>query len=167
MTAATLAPPIAASGNAPNTPTRDPEILPRRTPSVRSTTHEPSNDASLQRHSSTRSQTSALEKRKQQQDTTSASRRPSERRKVIRIGNYVINRKTIGAGSMGKVKLATCLTDSDRQQVHTAFIMRTLSIDPCIISTVCSQGNAQDQSSRFSRCRYKQSQRSQGYTPGA
>lgn len=120
MTAATLAPPIAASGNAP---TRDPEILPRRTPSVRSTTHEPSNDASLQRHSSTRSQTSALEKRKQQQnqDTTSASRRPSERRKVIRIGNYVINRKTIGAGSMGKVKLATCLTDSDRQQVHTYF----------------------------------------------
>ncbi|KAI7880391.1 Pkinase-domain-containing protein [Lichtheimia hyalospora FSU 10163] len=117
MTAATLAPPVAAAGNAPTTTTRDPEILPRRTPSVRSNTLESTNDPSLQRHGSTRSQTSALEKRKQQNhDTSSASRRPSERRKVIRIGNYVINRKTIGAGSMGKVKLATCLTDSDRQQ---------------------------------------------------
>lgn len=152
MTAATLSPPVAATGNT-STTTRDPEILPRRTPSVRSNTLEPSNDTSLQRHSSTRSQTSALEKRKQQnQDNTSASRRPSERRKVIRIGNYVINRKTIGAGSMGKVKLATCLTDSDRQQVHL-FISNYAVSNQLIhiyISTVCRQSDAQDQSSSFS-----------------
>jgi hypothetical protein len=37
--------------------------------------------------------------------------------KVIQIQNYVIYRKTIGAGSMGKVKLAECITDSEKQKV--------------------------------------------------
>lgn len=45
-------------------------------------------------------------------------RRSSESRKqAIRIQNYVIYRKTIGQGSMGKVKLAECLTDRDQQKV--------------------------------------------------
>lgn len=45
------------------------------------------------------------------------SRRQSERHQVMKIQNYVIYRKTIGAGSMGKVKLAECLTDVHKQKV--------------------------------------------------
>ncbi|KAG2231562.1 hypothetical protein INT48_002978 [Thamnidium elegans] len=44
------------------------------------------------------------------------SRRQSERHQVMKIQNYVIYRKTIGAGSMGKVKLAECLTDVHKQK---------------------------------------------------
>ncbi|KAI9363150.1 kinase-like domain-containing protein [Pilaira anomala] len=44
------------------------------------------------------------------------SRRQSERHQVMKIQNYVIYRKTIGAGSMGKVKLAECLTDIHKQK---------------------------------------------------
>lgn len=44
-------------------------------------------------------------------------RRHSERHQVVKIQNYVIYRKTIGAGSMGKVKLAECLTDIHKQKV--------------------------------------------------
>ncbi|ORZ24481.1 kinase-like domain-containing protein [Absidia repens] len=44
-------------------------------------------------------------------------RRSSESKKqAVRIQNYVIYRKTIGQGSMGKVKLAECLTDRDQQK---------------------------------------------------
>lgn len=45
------------------------------------------------------------------------SRRASERQQVVKIQNYVIYRKTIGAGSMGKVKLAECLDDVHKQKV--------------------------------------------------
>ncbi|KAG2194300.1 hypothetical protein INT47_000443, partial [Mucor saturninus] len=44
------------------------------------------------------------------------SRRASERQQVLKIQNYVIYRKTIGAGSMGKVKLAECLDDTHKQK---------------------------------------------------
>lgn len=47
----------------------------------------------------------------------SLSRRQSERHQVMKVQNYVIYRKTIGAGSMGKVKLAECLTDPTKQKV--------------------------------------------------
>lgn len=53
--------------------------------------------------------------KKQSKDTL--SRRHSERHQVMKIQNYVIYRKTIGAGSMGKVKLAECLTDEHKQKV--------------------------------------------------
>ncbi|CEI93550.1 Putative CAMK/CAMKL/KIN1 protein kinase [Rhizopus microsporus] len=46
----------------------------------------------------------------------SLSRRQSERHQVMKVQNYVIYRKTIGAGSMGKVKLAECLTDPTKQK---------------------------------------------------
>ncbi|KAI9313409.1 hypothetical protein BX666DRAFT_684430 [Dichotomocladium elegans] len=87
---------------------RELEVLARRTPPTQET------DPGLQRHNSTRSQHAGLERKKHQ--SQESLRRPNERRKVMRIGNYVVNRKTIGAGSMGKVKLATCLTEGDRQQ---------------------------------------------------
>lgn len=45
------------------------------------------------------------------------SRKHSERHHLMQIQNYVIYRKTIGAGSMGKVKLAECLTDVQKQKV--------------------------------------------------
>lgn len=71
-----------------------------------------------QRSSSQTSQhkrhSSSLSK-KQSKDTL--SRRHSERHQVMKIQNYVIYRKTIGAGSMGKVKLAECLTDEIKQKV--------------------------------------------------
>ncbi|KAI8069644.1 hypothetical protein BC940DRAFT_297183 [Gongronella butleri] len=52
-----------------------------------------------------------------QDGRSSAPRSSSESRKqVVRIQNYVIYRKTIGQGSMGKVKLAECLTDRDQQK---------------------------------------------------
>ncbi len=51
------------------------------------------------------------------QSKETLSRRPSERHQVMKIQNYVIYRKTIGAGSMGKVKLAECLTDEHKQKV--------------------------------------------------
>ncbi|OBZ90889.1 Protein kinase kin1 [Choanephora cucurbitarum] len=50
------------------------------------------------------------------QSRESLSRKTSERHQVMKIQNYVIYRKTIGAGSMGKVKLAECLTDPDKQK---------------------------------------------------
>lgn len=46
------------------------------------------------------------------------TRKHSERHQVMKIQNYVIYRKTIGAGSMGKVKLAECLTDVHKQKVN-------------------------------------------------
>ncbi|KAI9255582.1 kinase-like domain-containing protein [Phascolomyces articulosus] len=102
---------------------REPEVLTRRSPSVRSSNHESKrlslssrDPSSLQRHGSTQSQTSSLDNKKRRSQESLVSRRQSERRKPIRIQNYIINRKTIGAGSMGKVKLAECLTDTDRQQ---------------------------------------------------
>jgi hypothetical protein len=51
------------------------------------------------------------------------SRRHSERHQVVKIQNYVIYRKTIGAGSMGKVKLAECLTDVHKQKVRVIRIL--------------------------------------------
>ena len=130
MTAATIAPPPTVVTSEYQQPQqqqqqREPEVLARRSPSVRSSNHDSkrlslsSRDPSLQRHSSTQSQTSTLDNKKRRSQESLVSRRQSERRKPIRIQNYIINRKTIGAGSMGKVKLAECLTDTDRQQVHT------------------------------------------------
>ena len=58
--------------------------------------------------------------RQQQQQHNSKetlTRKHSERHQVMKIQNYVIYRKTIGAGSMGKVKLAECLTDVHKQKV--------------------------------------------------
>lgn len=40
----------------------------------------------------------------------------TERHQVTQIQNYVIYQKTIGAGSMGKVKLAECLTDKEKHK---------------------------------------------------
>lgn len=51
------------------------------------------------------------------QSKETLTRRQSERHHVVKIQNYVIYRKTIGAGSMGKVKLAECLTDEHKQKV--------------------------------------------------
>jgi hypothetical protein len=51
------------------------------------------------------------------QSKENLSRKHSERHQVMKIQNYVIYRKTIGAGSMGKVKLAECLTDVHKQKV--------------------------------------------------
>lgn len=54
--------------------------------------------------------------KKQSKETL--GRRHSERHQVVKVQNYVIYRKTIGAGSMGKVKLAECLTDEHKQKVN-------------------------------------------------
>lgn len=64
---------------------------------------------------------SASDSQQQQRSTRSqqTQRRSSESRKQpVKIQNYVIYRKTIGQGSMGKVKLAECLTDRDHQKVE-------------------------------------------------
>lgn len=52
------------------------------------------------------------------QSRETLSRKHSERHHLMQIQNYVIYRKTIGAGSMGKVKLAECLTDVKKQKVY-------------------------------------------------
>lgn len=54
------------------------------------------------------------------------SRKPSERHQVMQIQNYIIYRKTIGAGSMGKVKLAECLTDVEKKKVKGPFFLLLL-----------------------------------------
>lgn len=75
-----------------------------------------------------------------QNKEASLSRRQSERQQVVKIQNYVIYRKTIGAGSMGKVKLAECLTD-----VHKQKVTRISSISLSLINQfaiVCSQNHA-------------------------
>lgn len=51
------------------------------------------------------------------QSRETLSRKHSERHHLMQVQNYVIYRKTIGAGSMGKVKLAECLTDVKKQKV--------------------------------------------------
>lgn len=108
MTAATITPPTAVSEPSTTRTTR-------RALSVRSAHDQKraARDSSLHRQESRHSHHNSIDK---SQDH-SISRRQSERRKTLRVGNYVISRKTIGAGSMGKVKLAECITDSDRQQV--------------------------------------------------
>ncbi|KAI7880695.1 Pkinase-domain-containing protein [Lichtheimia hyalospora FSU 10163] len=58
----------------------------------------------------------------------------------MRIGNYVISRKTIGAGSMGKVKLAECITDNDRQQ-YAVKIMPKVNINAGASSSSSSNGH--------------------------
>ncbi|KAG2226649.1 hypothetical protein INT45_000996 [Circinella minor] len=127
MTAATIAPPpnvVASEYQQPQQQhQREPEVLARRSASVRSSNHESKrlslssrDPSSLQRQNNSQSQTSTLDNKKRRSQESLVSRRQSERRKPIRIQNYIINRKTIGAGSMGKVKLAECLTDTDRQQ---------------------------------------------------
>ena len=100
MTAATVAPPSTVVTNEYQQPQqqqqREPEVLARRSASVRSSNHESKrlslssrDPSSLQRQNNSQSQTS-----------------------------------TIGAGSMGKVKLAECLTDTDRQQVHITLLYK-------------------------------------------
>ncbi|KAI8980994.1 kinase-like domain-containing protein [Pilobolus umbonatus] len=54
-------------------------------------------------------------------------RRNSEKQ-AFRIKNYVISKKTIGAGSMGKVKLAECTTDIQKQQ-YAVKIMPKIDLD--------------------------------------
>lgn len=120
MTAATIAPQT-ATVTMPDYH-REPEVLSRQLPSDKSSsdvkrTSSTTRSQSLRRHDSTHSQTSSSTEHKRHSQESLVSRRQSERRKVVRVQNYVISRKTIGAGSMGKVKLAECLTDSDRQQV--------------------------------------------------
>ncbi|CAO3642837.1 unnamed protein product [Cunninghamella echinulata] len=62
-------------------------------------------------------------------------RRTSEHKKqAYRIQNYVIYRKTIGQGSMGKVKLAECLTDRD-QQKYAVKIMPKVDLVAAAAST--------------------------------
>ncbi|ORX60691.1 Pkinase-domain-containing protein [Hesseltinella vesiculosa] len=62
-------------------------------------------------------------------------RSSSEARKpVVRIQNYVIYRKTIGQGSMGKVKMAECLTDRD-QQKYAVKIMPKMDLKAAAAST--------------------------------
>ena len=110
MTAATLTPPTAVTE--PSTTSR----TSRRAPSVRSSHDQKraARDSSLHCQESRHSHHNSMDK---SQDNA-IHRRQSEKRKTMRIGNYVISRKTIGAGSMGKVKLAECITDNDRQQVR-------------------------------------------------
>ncbi|KAK4514892.1 Squalene epoxidase [Mucor velutinosus] len=59
---------------------------------------------------------SATRQQQQHNNKETLSRKHSERHQVMKIQNYVIYRKTIGAGSMGKVKLAECLTDVHKQK---------------------------------------------------
>ncbi|CAO3653731.1 unnamed protein product [Mucor fragilis] len=59
---------------------------------------------------------SATRQQQQHSSKETLSRKHSERHQVMKIQNYVIYRKTIGAGSMGKVKLAECLTDVHKQK---------------------------------------------------
>ncbi|CEP15490.1 hypothetical protein [Parasitella parasitica] len=63
-----------------------------------------------------RSRSGSVSKTRQHNSKEGLSRKHSERHQVMKIQNYVIYRKTIGAGSMGKVKLAECLTDVDKQK---------------------------------------------------
>ncbi|KAF7730801.1 serine/threonine-protein kinase KIN2 [Apophysomyces ossiformis] len=50
------------------------------------------------------------------------NRRTSESKRTQRIQNYVIYKKTLGAGSMGKVKLAQCISDTDHKQYAVKII---------------------------------------------
>ncbi|KAF7725486.1 serine/threonine-protein kinase KIN2 [Apophysomyces ossiformis] len=94
---------------------RDTEILTRRPSSIRASGEKrpPVRSSSLRRHASTISNATTLQTEHVRKSQENLSRRPSERRQTVRIQNYMIYRKTIGAGSMGKVKLAECLTDND------------------------------------------------------
>lgn len=67
-----------------------------------------------------RRRSSSMSATKQQNSSSkeALTRKHSERHQVMKIQNYVIYRKTIGAGSMGKVKLAECLTDVHKQKVN-------------------------------------------------
>ncbi|KAI8374308.1 kinase-like domain-containing protein [Radiomyces spectabilis] len=49
-------------------------------------------------------------------DNPTIRREGSRKSRVQRIHNYIIHQKTLGAGSMGKVKLAECITDSHHQK---------------------------------------------------
>lgn len=64
-----------------------------------------------------RPRSSSMTATRQHGSKETLSRKHSERHQVMKIQNYVIYRKTIGAGSMGKVKLAECLTDIHKQKV--------------------------------------------------
>jgi hypothetical protein len=63
------------------------------------------------------------------QSKESLSRRQSERHQMMRIQNYVVYRKTIGAGSMGKVKLAECLTDKEKIKVQHTHTINNFNIN--------------------------------------
>ncbi|KAG0166942.1 serine/threonine-protein kinase KIN2 [Apophysomyces sp. BC1034] len=97
---------------------RNTEILTRRPSSIRSSDDKrpPVRSSSLHRHASTISNATTLQTEHVRKSQENLSRRPSERRQAVRIQNYMIYRKTIGAGSMGKVKLAECLTDNSGQK---------------------------------------------------
>ncbi|KAI7898021.1 kinase-like domain-containing protein [Cokeromyces recurvatus] len=58
------------------------------------------------------------------------TRKHSERHQVMQIQNYIIYRKTIGAGSMGKVKLAECLDDIHKQKYAVKIMPK---MDPNLI----------------------------------
>ncbi|CDH55065.1 serine threonine protein kinase [Lichtheimia corymbifera JMRC:FSU:9682] len=135
MTAATLTPPTAVPE--PST-TASRTTTPQRAPSVRSSHDQKraARDSSLHRQESRHSHHNSIDK---SQDH-SIHRRQSERRKTMRVGNYVISRKTIGAGSMGKVKLAECITDNDRQQ-YAVKIMPKVNITSASSGSSSSNGN--------------------------
>lgn len=97
-------------------PARRSNSLHRRASNI-STNHKPSGHSNNPQPSAGDSQPQQRSIRSQQ-----TQRRSSESRKQpVKIQNYVIYRKTIGQGSMGKVKLAECLTDRDHQKVENLF----------------------------------------------
>ncbi|KAI8642111.1 kinase-like domain-containing protein [Parasitella parasitica] len=63
-----------------------------------------------------RKRSSSVSATRQHNSKETLARKHSERHQVMKVQNYVIYRKTIGAGSMGKVKLAECLTDVHKQK---------------------------------------------------
>ncbi|KAI9019356.1 kinase-like domain-containing protein [Phycomyces nitens] len=83
-------------------------------------------------HSTAPSQVARSDSTRKSQDNN-VSRRSSERRAVMRIQNYVIYRKTIGAGSMGKVKLAECLTDTVKQKYAVKIMPKIDLTSPAVI----------------------------------
>ncbi|KAL0075798.1 kinase-like domain-containing protein [Phycomyces blakesleeanus] len=86
-------------------------------------------------HSTAPSQVNRSDSTRKSQDNNgnSVSRKSSERRAVMRIQNYVIYRKTIGAGSMGKVKLAECLTDTIKQKYAVKIMPKIDLTSPAVI----------------------------------
>ncbi|GAN06410.1 hypothetical protein MAM1_0122d05892 [Mucor ambiguus] len=79
------------------------------------TTTTTANQPNHRRRSSSMS-TTKQHQQQQNNNRETLTRKHSERHQVMKIQNYVIYRKTIGAGSMGKVKLAECLTDVHKQK---------------------------------------------------
>jgi hypothetical protein len=54
-------------------------------------------------------------------DQMKFNRLPHEVMRQQQVGNYVIYKKTLGAGSMGTVKLAECVSSKNRQLVKNKY----------------------------------------------